>query len=150
MIGAGPNGLVAGNLLADAGWDVTVLEAQPVPGGAVRSDEITRPGFVSDLFSAFYPLAAGSPILAGLDLEAYGLRWRHSPAVLAHPFPDGSCALLSRDLEQSAASVSARGRRGVEGDVLAVAKDRSSVGSHDTHSAVRRSSKRIPAFVRNS
>ena len=105
VIGAGPNGLVAGNLLADAGWDVTVLEEQPVPGGAVRSGEITRPGFVSDLFSAFYPLAAASPILNGLDLGAYGLRWRHAPAVLAHPFPDGSCAVLSRDLHETAASV---------------------------------------------
>ena len=58
VVGAGPNGLVAANLLADAGWDVTVLEAQPEPGGAVRSGELIEPGFVHDLFSAFYPLAA--------------------------------------------------------------------------------------------
>ena len=44
VIGAGPNGLVAANLLADAGWDVVVLEAQPEPGGAVRSAEVTAPG----------------------------------------------------------------------------------------------------------
>ena len=56
--GPGPNGLVAANRLADAGWRVLVLEAQPEPGGAVRSGELTKPGFVHDRFSAFYPLAA--------------------------------------------------------------------------------------------
>ena len=43
VIGAGPNGLVAANVLADAGWDVEVLEAQPEPGGAVRSDRAPTP-----------------------------------------------------------------------------------------------------------
>jgi phytoene dehydrogenase-like protein len=57
VIGAGHNGLVAGALLADAGWDVLVLEAQPDPGGAVRSAELF-PGYVSDLYSAFYPMSA--------------------------------------------------------------------------------------------
>src|SRR3954447_635293 len=56
VIGAGPNGLVAANALVDAGWDVVVLEAQPTVGGAVRSAQVTAPGFISDLFSAFYPL----------------------------------------------------------------------------------------------
>ena len=76
VVGAGPNGLVAANLLADAGWTVVVLEAEPDPGGAVRSSELTRPGFVHDRFSAFYPLGAGSPVLTGLELERYGQRWR--------------------------------------------------------------------------
>src|SRR5690349_17783022 len=58
VVGAGPNGLVAANILADAGWSVEVLEAQDEPGGAVRSDRGVDPDFVSDVFSAFYPLAA--------------------------------------------------------------------------------------------
>ncbi len=105
VIGAGPNGLVAANLLADAGWDVLVLEAQDEPGGAVRSAETTAPGFRNDLFSAFYPLAAVSPWLRGLELEQYGLRWRHSPAVLAHVLPDDRCAVVSRDVDATAASL---------------------------------------------
>jgi phytoene dehydrogenase-like protein len=105
VIGAGPNGLVAANLLADAGWDVLVLEAQPQPGGAVKSAEVTEPGFVSDLYSSFYPLALGSPVMRGLHLEAQGLQWRHAPAVLAHPMLDGRAAVLSRDLDSTAASV---------------------------------------------
>ncbi|MGH9041505.1 MAG: phytoene desaturase family protein, partial [Acidimicrobiia bacterium] len=107
VIGAGHNGLVAANLLADAGWDVLVLEAQPHAGGAVRSAELTVPGFIHDVFSAFHPLAAASPVIQALDLEAHGLRWCRSPAVLAHPRPDGTCAVLSTDIDETAASLDA-------------------------------------------
>ena len=85
VIGAGPNGLVAANKLADAGWDVIVLEAQPEPGGAVRSAPLTLPGFTHDRFSAFYPLGVGSPHIASLRLEEHGLRWRAAPVVVADP-----------------------------------------------------------------
>jgi phytoene dehydrogenase-like protein len=107
VIGAGPNGLVAANRLADAGWSVTVLEAAPEPGGAVRTGELTIPGFKHDLFSAFYPLAQASPALRDLDLPQHGLRWRRAPLVLSHPLPDGRCASVSTDVEISAASVGA-------------------------------------------
>ncbi|MEV8087749.1 phytoene desaturase family protein [Streptomyces nigra] len=107
VIGAGPNGLVAANVLADAGWRVEVLEEQPEPGGAVRHDRGVAPDFVSDLFSSFYPLAAASPILAGLRLDEHGLRWNHAPSVVAHPLTDGRCALLDRDVEVTAASLEA-------------------------------------------
>jgi phytoene dehydrogenase-like protein len=105
VIGAGPNGLVAANLLTDAGWDVLVLEAAATPGGAVRTSELIEPGFHNDEFSSFYPLAAASPVLRGLELESHGLRWVHAPAVLAHVLPDDRCAVLSRDLDETAASV---------------------------------------------
>ncbi len=102
VIGSGPNGLVAANLLADRGWSVVVLEAQPTIGGAVASAEDVHPGFVHDTFSAFYPLAAASPMVEALRLEEHGLAWRHAPAVLGHPFTDGSWALLHRDREVTA------------------------------------------------
>jgi phytoene dehydrogenase-like protein len=105
VIGAGPNGLVAANMLVDAGWTVTVLESQPAPGGAVRSAQVTAPGFTNDLFSAFYPLTASSPVMRRLRLEEWGLQWRHAPAVLAHPTPDGPTAVLSRDLDTTCASL---------------------------------------------
>ncbi|MFL6139844.1 MAG: phytoene desaturase family protein [Frankiaceae bacterium] len=107
VIGAGPNGLVAANVLADAGWDVLVLEAADEPGGAVRSDEPFGPDFVVDTFSAFYPLASASPAFRSLGLERYGLRWKHAPAVLAHPTLDGRAAVLSRDLATTVASLDA-------------------------------------------
>ena len=106
VIGAGPNGLVAANLLADRGWDVLVLEAQREPGGAVRSAELTIPGFVHDVFSAFYPLAIASPVLGRLGLEGHGLRWSRAPLVVAHATPDG-CPFLSTDLEETAAAFDA-------------------------------------------
>ncbi|ANZ28591.1 FAD-dependent oxidoreductase (plasmid) [Rhodococcus sp. WB1] len=105
VIGAGPNGLVAANLLADAGWSVLVLEAADEPGGSVRSAELTAPGFRTDLCSAFYPLGAASPVIAGLELDRYGLRWRHAPDVLAHILPDDEVAVLSRDVDRTAAAV---------------------------------------------
>ena len=97
VVGAGVNGLVAANLLADRGWSVLVLEAQPEVGGAVRTDTEVHPEYRHDTFSAFYPLAAASSAFRSLDLERHGLRWRHAPAVLGHPTPDGRWALLSRD-----------------------------------------------------
>lgn len=107
VVGAGPNGLVAANLLADAGWSVEVLEEQPEPGGAVRHDREVHPDFVNDLFSSFYPLASASPVLARLRLHEHGLRWSHAPHVLAHPLTDDRCAVLSRDIDVTAASLDA-------------------------------------------
>jgi phytoene dehydrogenase-like protein len=103
VIGAGPNGLVAANVLADHGWSVVVLEAEDEPGGAVRSGELTLPGFVHDRFSAFYPLAAASPAIRALRLEEHGLRWRRAPLAVAHPRRDGTVAYVAGDLEATAA-----------------------------------------------
>jgi phytoene dehydrogenase-like protein len=105
VIGAGHNGLVAANLLADRGWDVRVFESTQRPGGAIRSDRTLHPDFVTDWFSAFYPLSAASPVIGSLQLERWGLTWRHAPAVLAHVLPDGRCAVLSRDPATTAASL---------------------------------------------
>lgn len=107
IVGAGHNGLVAANLLADAGWEVLVCEATAGAGGAVQTAELTVPGFHHDLCSAFYPLGVASPVLQALNLTEYGLQWRHAPAVLAHVFADDRVALLSRDPAETAASVAA-------------------------------------------
>lgn len=99
VIGAGPNGLVAANLLADAGWDILVLEAQSAAGGAVSSDQGVAEGFIHDACSSFYPLGIASPVLNALRLHDFGLRWAHAPAVLGSPVPDGDWTLLYRDLD---------------------------------------------------
>ncbi|MGH3505977.1 MAG: phytoene desaturase family protein [Nocardioidaceae bacterium] len=102
VIGSGPNGLVAANMLADHGWSVTVLEAQPTLGGAVRSDSEVHDGFVHDTFSAFYPLAAASPTIRALQLEDHGLDWVHAPAVLGNPLLGGGWAMVYRDRDRTA------------------------------------------------
>jgi phytoene dehydrogenase-like protein len=107
VIGAGPNGLVAANLLVDRGWDVLVLEAAPTPGGAVRSEELIEPGYINDVFSAFYPMALASPAIRNLHLEQYGLNWKRASVVLAHPARDGSCPIISTNLDETAASLDA-------------------------------------------
>src|SRR3954447_22316791 len=96
VIGAGHNGLVAANVLADAGWSVVVHEAEDEPGGAVRSGELVEPGFLHDRFSAFFPLGAASPVFRALGLD---IPWRHAPLALAHPSADGSCPVLERGAE---------------------------------------------------
>jgi phytoene dehydrogenase-like protein len=92
-------------VLADAGWDVLVLEAQPDPGGAVRSAELI-PGYISDLYSAFYPMTLASPAMAALHLEDYGLRWSHAPAVVGHARSgrDDDAPVIYRDPATPAAS----------------------------------------------
>jgi len=106
VIGAGPNGLVAANALVDAGWDVLVLEQQDAVGGAVRSsDDVTAPGFRTDLFSAFYPLAAASPVIRALQLGDHGLTWLRAPDVLAHATDDGGAAVLRSRAADTAAGL---------------------------------------------
>ncbi|GAB3243024.1 phytoene desaturase family protein [Kineosporia babensis] len=109
VIGAGPNGLVAASALADAGWDVLVLEAQDEVGGAVRSGSLwpESPETTSDLFSAFYPLAAASPVIRRLGLEQHGLTWVQAPNVIAHVGgpEEETCAVIHRDPAATAAAL---------------------------------------------
>src|SRR5271169_5624266 len=105
VIGAGPNGLAAAIVLAQAGLQVDVLEAESTPGGAVRTLELTLPGFRHDFGSAVYPLGKGSPFFSSLPLAEHGLEWIHSPAPVAHPLDDGSAVVLERDLGEARASL---------------------------------------------
>jgi phytoene dehydrogenase-like protein len=99
IVGSGPNGLTAGITLAEAGREVTVLEAQPTLGGGVASAELTLPGFHHDLFSAVYPAGAASPVFARMPLERHGLRWIHPEICVAHVVAEDKAVALHRSLD---------------------------------------------------
>ena len=105
VVGAGPNGLAAAITLARAGRSVLVLEAKETIGGGSRSMELTFPGFVHDVCSAIHPMGIASPFFRSLPLEQHGLQWIHPSAPLAHPFDDGTAALLERSIEATGATL---------------------------------------------
>jgi phytoene dehydrogenase-like protein len=109
VVGAGPNGLAAAIVLARAGWSVELVEAADTVGGAARSAELTLPGFLHDVCSAIYPLTVGTPFFPSLSLERYGLRWIHPTFPLAHPFDDGTAAVLARGFAATGESFGAAG-----------------------------------------
>lgn len=114
IVGSGPNGLAAAIVMAQAGRSVLIREARETPGGGAASAELTLPGFVHDPFSAIHPLAAGSPFFTSLPLESHGLQWVHPPAALAHPFDDGTAALLHGSVQDTAADLGADAEAYVE------------------------------------
>jgi phytoene dehydrogenase-like protein len=105
VVGSGPNGLAAAIVLARAGRSVLVLEAQEQLGGGTRSSQLTLPGFTHDLCSAVHPMAIGSPFLKSLPLQEHGLEWIQPQYPLAHPFDDGSAAVLERSIEATCQSL---------------------------------------------
>ncbi|HLW00343.1 MAG TPA: NAD(P)/FAD-dependent oxidoreductase [Ktedonobacterales bacterium] len=99
VVGSGPNGLAAAITLARAGRSVIVFEAKGTIGGGCRTAELTLPGFAHDVCSAIHPMGVASPFMRTLPLEQYGVEWIQPDAPLAHPFDDGSVAVLERSIE---------------------------------------------------
>ena len=106
VVGAGPNGLSAAITVARKGRSVLVMEAAETIGGGARSDELTLPGFVHDVCSSIYPLGVGSPFFNTLPLHEHGLEWLHPLAPVAHPFDDGTAAVLERSIDATADALS--------------------------------------------
>ncbi|AKK10314.1 phytoene desaturase family protein [Corynebacterium uterequi] len=120
IVGAGPNGLTAAALLARRGIDVRVYERRSTIGGAASTADVFGSGSRVDLGSAAHPFGVASPVFEALKLEEYGLRWRHSDAVMAHPLDDGPAAVLRRGLGDTADAlgVDAAAWKRVHGHVL--------------------------------
>jgi phytoene dehydrogenase-like protein len=104
VVGSGVNALACGALLARGGWRVCVLERNDWLGGAIKTEELTEPGFLHDVFSAWHPLWVGGAAHAQLgdDLAARGLEYLNTELPSATAFPDGSAAFLLRTAEGNA------------------------------------------------
>lgn len=105
VVGAGPNGLAAAIRLQKEGLSVLLIEGKATIGGGMRTAELTLPGFHHDVCSAIHPMAAMSPFFKELPLNKYGLEYIEPPVAAAHPFDDGTAAVLMRSLEDTAASL---------------------------------------------
>lgn len=105
IVGAGPNGLAAGIMLARAGKKVLILEANDTVGGGCRSRELTLPGFTHDMCSSIHSFVPSSPFFRQVPLKDFGAEWIAPPVALAHPFDDGSAAMVMQSLEETAAAL---------------------------------------------
>src|ERR1700722_12893693 len=107
VIGAGVNGLAAAVHLAAKGWKVAVLERNAVAGGAVKTAEVTLPGFRHDLYAMNLGLFAGSPFVAKHRdlLAAHGLEFVASDRAFASAFADGTWLGVERDAEAVATRI---------------------------------------------
>jgi phytoene dehydrogenase-like protein len=107
VVGSGINGLACAALLARAGRAVCVLERNDWFGGAVKTDEITEPGFKHDVFSAWHPLWVGGQAHAqlGADLARHGLDYLNTDLPTGTLSPDGESAFLLRTADENAAEL---------------------------------------------
>jgi phytoene dehydrogenase-like protein len=110
VVGSGPNGLACAAELAGAGLEVTVLEAEPTIGGGTRSAELTVPGVLHDICSAFHPMSVESPAFRSLELDKHGLAWCWPEVDCAHPLDDGSAGVLMRSIDSTAEGLGEDGR----------------------------------------
>jgi phytoene dehydrogenase-like protein len=102
VVGSGPNGLAAAITLRQEGLSVLLIEGKEVIGGGLTSAEFTLPGFIHDVCSAIHPLALGSPFFDTLPLADYGLTYLKPELAAAHPFDDGTAAVLASTVEETA------------------------------------------------
>ena len=107
VVGSGINGLACAALRAKGGWNVCVLERNDWFGGAIKTAEVTVPGFHHDVFSAWHPLWVGGPAHAqlGADLARHGLEYLNTELPTGTLYPDGGSAFLLRSAEENVAAL---------------------------------------------
>jgi len=102
VVGSGPNGLAAAILMQQRGLSVLLIEGKETIGGGLRTAELTLPGFLHDICSAIHPLAVASPFFETLPLSEHGLDYIFPPVGAAHPFDNGTAAIITTSIEETA------------------------------------------------
>src|SRR5208337_4389510 len=105
VIGGGHNGLTCACYLARSGLKVLVLEQYHTVGGMTITEEITLPGFRSDIHAFGYQLANLSPAPGELGLARFGFELLKPDPNFSHVFPDGGIISMHRDLEKTIQSI---------------------------------------------
>jgi len=102
VVGSGPNGLAAAILMQQKGLSVLLVEGKKTVGGGLRSAELTLPGYLHDICSAIHPMAVTSPFFETLPLNDHGLEYIYPAIDAAHPFDNGTVAIIKRSIDETA------------------------------------------------
>ena len=105
VIGAGHNGLTCACYLAKAGLKVLVLEEYHSIGGMTITEEVTLPGFKSDVHAFGYQLANYSPVPMELELRKYGFELIYPEISYSHVFPNGKYVAMYPSIERTVKSI---------------------------------------------
>lgn len=105
VIGGGHNGLTCACYLAKAGLKVIVIEQYPSIGGMTNTEEITLPGFKSDMHAICLQFANFSPVIDELNLVKYGFEKLYPNPCLTHAFPEGKSVSIFRSLDETCRSI---------------------------------------------
>ncbi len=105
VVGSGPNGFAAAITMRQEGLSVLLIEGNEEVGGGMRSAALTLPGYLHDVCSAIHPMATLSPFFKSIPLQKHGLEFVNPPIAAAHPFDNGSAAILDHSLKDTASGL---------------------------------------------
>lgn len=106
IIGAGPNGLIAGAYLAKAGLKVALVERRYESGGGLVTEEVLFPCYSSNAHVIYHMMVDYMPVIKDFNLDRHALTWIKPNLQTSIVFEDGSSLLLTRMIEDTKDSIS--------------------------------------------
>jgi phytoene dehydrogenase-like protein len=106
IIGAGPNGLIAGAYLAKAGLSVAVVERRFEAGGGLATEENLYPCYASNPHVLYHMMVDYMPAIQDFQLDGPALTWIKPNCQTGMVFEDGSSVLLTRMINDTKDSIS--------------------------------------------
>jgi phytoene dehydrogenase-like protein len=111
VIGAGHNGLTCACYLARAGLRTLVLDQYHTVGGMATTEEVTLPGFRSDMHAFGFQFANLSPVPDELGLQNFGFELIRPEINYSQVFPDGGIISMHRDVSDTVACIGRYSKR---------------------------------------